>query len=355
MTMPAAGGYNGTIGVTLNVGPVAQALAQQQNKQNSPQKSKDPDGSKTIKSLFAMVTSLTAISKSSKIIQTYSSAFGKIFGAAIDLLLIPFIPVFNVLLVIMSRLLVWMITSGLLERLSVTATKIADNIMRLYNWFESWSGKSWGEIFTEAFNGILESLKGIWEWWKGADWSERLATVLGGLLIWKTLNAALGGGPGGVAELITSALLRAPLEVKIAAVAAGVILAATLWGASQAEEREKKRIAGLPPTTDPAELERRKQGPELESTSYILRSAMAVDAAMGAADLSGIADMKLRQDAYKGTPAEGTDALSQISKSIQKGFEWAMIQMIPPEVKIVIDQQAKEQGITAKSNMSGGW
>ena len=144
MTMQS-GPYSGTIDVTLNVGSVA-ASALGKAKDPNAKTSKDPDGSKTLKSLASTVTGITSLVRYSQIASTYQKAMGKVFGAAIDLLLLPFTPIFNVLLVLMNRFIVWLITSGLLESIWKASSTIADYIIRLFDWFASWKEKSWSEI-----------------------------------------------------------------------------------------------------------------------------------------------------------------------------------------------------------------
>lgn len=56
--------------------------------------------------------------QNSQILNTYAGAFGKVFSAALDILLTPFIPVLNLLLAGMLKLLAWLIDSGYLEKMS---------------------------------------------------------------------------------------------------------------------------------------------------------------------------------------------------------------------------------------------
>ena len=195
MTMQS-GPYSGTIDVTLNVGSVA-ASALGKAKDPNAKTSKDPDGSKTLKTLASTVTGITSLVRYSQIASTYQKAMGKVFGAAIDLLLLPFTPIFNVLLVLMNRFIVWLITSGLLESIWKASSTIADYIIRLFDWFASWKEKSWSEIGQEAWNGTWKTLQDLYNWWKNASWTERLGGVIAAVIGATLVNKLLLGIPQG--------------------------------------------------------------------------------------------------------------------------------------------------------------
>lgn len=145
--------------------------------------------SPTFMSIFKPVAAMAGINlgiqgilASSRVAQGYLGAMGKMFGAAVDLLMMPFIPLFNAILLGMSMLVQWLITSGLLEAIS----KAVLNFMEFVK------------------NDIAPHLKAMWEALTKWDW-EKVADEFGGAV------AALGvkiiaeidekmGGPGKQAQ-----------------------------------------------------------------------------------------------------------------------------------------------------------
>ena len=82
---------------------------------------------------------LSLMFRESRIASTYLSAMGKVFGAAIDILLIPFIPVFNLIMIGMTKLLDWLINSGYLERM----TEIMGRSLEMLAGILDWGSKVW--------------------------------------------------------------------------------------------------------------------------------------------------------------------------------------------------------------------
>jgi hypothetical protein len=97
---------------------------------------------------------LEGLLKNSQVLNTYQAAMGKVFGAAIDLLLTPFIPILNLLMVGVSKLVAWLVTSGALEKL----TKIMEGLARDVSAFLSWIGKLWQDIKSLNVGGVAKDI-----------------------------------------------------------------------------------------------------------------------------------------------------------------------------------------------------
>lgn len=90
----------------------------------------------------------------SKLLNTYAQGMGKMFSAAIDILLMPFLPVLNMMLAGMSKLLAWLIDSGYLENMS----RIVDQyIVPLLGNIGDGMAKLWGDM-----NHSLNPMN--WDW-----------------------------------------------------------------------------------------------------------------------------------------------------------------------------------------------
>ncbi len=90
----------------------------------------------------------------SKLLNTYAQGMGKMFSAAIDILLMPFLPVLNLMLAGMSKLLAWLIDSGYLENMS----RIVDQyIVPLLGNIGDGMAKLWGDM-----NRSLNPMN--WDW-----------------------------------------------------------------------------------------------------------------------------------------------------------------------------------------------
>ena len=89
---------------------------------------------KPLAALSIMEKTLGGILKHSQVAGAYLGAMGKMFGAAMDMLMLPLMPLFNLLMVAMSKLLQWLVTSGILEKLHTIFQKVAENIQAMVNW-----------------------------------------------------------------------------------------------------------------------------------------------------------------------------------------------------------------------------
>ena len=114
---------------------------------------KDPSFMSIFKPLVAL-EGVKALVSNSRVANAYLGGMGKMFSAAIDLLLLPFTPIFNLLLVAMSKLIGWLVDSGVLEWVGEGVQKLVD----LFGGFTSWIKL----IFTDPKQAFLDALKWLW-------------------------------------------------------------------------------------------------------------------------------------------------------------------------------------------------
>lgn len=170
-----SGGSQYNVGVTLNVGGVgggaAGGGAPGATQGKSKVRPKDPDGSKTLKTLTGAGASLTALYKSSTVLQTYQKAMNSIIGVGFDLLFAALSPIFAVLLILMTKLIGWLITSGLLDQIYKASMWIAEKVMALLNWFMN---STWDQIIADTLNWLGGILSDLWEWFISLTWLQWL-------------------------------------------------------------------------------------------------------------------------------------------------------------------------------------
>jgi len=109
---------------------------------------KDPSFMSIFKPLVAL-EGMKALVSNSRVANAYLGGMGKMFSAAIDLLLLPFTPLFNLLMVAMSKLIGWLIDSGVLEWM-------AQGVQDLIGLFEG--AVSILKEIAEFFKGIGEAI-----------------------------------------------------------------------------------------------------------------------------------------------------------------------------------------------------
>ncbi len=122
---------------------------------------------KPLAALSIMEKTLGGILKHSQVAGAYLGAMGKMFGAAMDMLMLPLMPLFNLLMVAMSKLLQWLVTSGILEKLHTIFQKVAENIQAMVNWgaqmYRAIKEFDVGKAFSLGFQGlkavIVEAVK----------------------------------------------------------------------------------------------------------------------------------------------------------------------------------------------------
>jgi len=109
---------------------------------------------KPLVALEAVKVGIKSLVQHSSIANTYLGAMGKMFGAAVDLLLLPFMPIFNMLMLAMGQLIKWLYTSGVLDAIS----KGVDNVMKFLGALGGDLANIWNAIRSFDLRGIVEGL-----------------------------------------------------------------------------------------------------------------------------------------------------------------------------------------------------
>lgn len=150
---------------------------------------------KPLAALAAIEKILGGILKNSQVANTYFGAMGKVFGAAIDMLLIPFIPLFNLIMVGISKLVAWLITSGVLEKIQAVMERAAKYLESIAGWI--------GKVFTAIKELNFAKLGALIIQGMGAaiktalsDPLGAIATGLSALAAAIIANKMMGGLPG---------------------------------------------------------------------------------------------------------------------------------------------------------------
>ena len=150
------GGGGGGGGMAAGGGGATGAgdLKQQENiKKGMGKAYKDPSFMSIFKPLVAL-EGLKSLVSNSRVANAYLGGMGKMFSAAIDLLLLPFTPIFNLLMVAMSKLIGWLIDSGVLEWVAEGVDKLVSLFGGFINWVKL--------IFTDPKKAFLDALKWLW-------------------------------------------------------------------------------------------------------------------------------------------------------------------------------------------------
>jgi hypothetical protein len=181
--------------------------------------------------------------QNSNVANAYLGAMGKMFGAAIDLLLIPFIPLFNLIMVGLSMLIRWLVTSGALEYIGKVMDRAVGYLIDIAKWVSQFMGALHDMDFTKAggmiVTGIWSALKALVHDPLGVIVATLLAmkavqiaaSVVGGILNFATFGTAGMAGTALLAKLgigraaATAAEVAAPAA---AGTAGGAGLLATL-------------------------------------------------------------------------------------------------------------------------------
>lgn len=213
------GGAPGRGGGAAAAGPeTGDDLKTQQNIQKGTAKAhKDPSFMSIFKPLVAL-EGLKALVSNSRVANAYLGGMGKMFSAAIDLLLLPFVPIFNLLMVGLSKLIGWLIDSGVLEWVAEGVEKLVD----LFGGFVRWIGT----LFTDPAKAFKEALGWLWEQVKAffrdplgslkniAQIGVAGAGVLGAAammpVIGGPIRAGIGAAAGGLAGMLGFGRGKAP-------------------------------------------------------------------------------------------------------------------------------------------------
>lgn len=150
---------------------------------------------KPLAALNVIEKSLGGILKHSSIANSYLGAMGKMFGAAIDMLLLPLTPVFNLIMVGMAKLIQWLMSSGILDKLYVIFSKAAENISAMASWlqdiYHAIKDLNVGKLAKLGAEGAYGTLKNVKEDPVSAVVTAVLLT-LGGRAVWGMGAKALG-------------------------------------------------------------------------------------------------------------------------------------------------------------------
>lgn len=208
---------------------------------------------KPLAALSIIEKGIGGILQNSRVANTYLGAMGKMFGAAIDLLLLPLTPIFNLIMVAMSKLLAWLVESGILEKMYEVFSRAADYLKGILDWM----GQIWTSL--KEFNmGKLAELiiKGLGSVVKTAvtDPMGFLATVgtigVGAMMLGKVpgMGSAMGAaglgarGLAGLGGMAAGGGAMAGLGIAGAAVGGGAL---GYWGWGHAQDEGASGWAGV--------------------------------------------------------------------------------------------------------------
>lgn len=107
----------------------------------------------------AIKETLSMMVSNSSIANTYLGAMGKIFGAAMDILLVPFLPLINMLMMGMGMLVEYLVKSGYLETMSKALASLSKQFTEYIGKFMSVFAKNPADaiamLVTDIVKGIL--------------------------------------------------------------------------------------------------------------------------------------------------------------------------------------------------------
>jgi len=115
---------------------------------------KDPSFMSIFRPLAAL-EGLKGLVQNSRVANAYLGGMGKMFSAAIDLLLLPFTPLLNLMMVGLAKLIAWLIDSGALEWIGEGVEKL----IKLFEGFGKWIQK----LFTDPGAAFMDAVKWLWE------------------------------------------------------------------------------------------------------------------------------------------------------------------------------------------------
>jgi len=155
---------------------------------------------KPLVALEAVKTGVKTLVQHSSVANTYLGAMGKMFGAAVDLLLLPFTPLLNMLMLGMGKLIQWLITSGVLEKIHEGVLNVVDFLKDMADHLKN----IWSAITSFNIKDLAGAIGGsIGDIAKFAIQHPIEAAVLAGATAlmargaWRFLFGAPGAGAGG--------------------------------------------------------------------------------------------------------------------------------------------------------------
>lgn len=173
----ALGGRNTPVPVAATAAPAAATggtpSQQQQNQQSV---------FKSLVQFELMKKALDTIVRNSSVANSYLGAMGKVFGAAMDLLLIPFLPIFNLLLVGLAKLVEWLSRDDVQKALEKIGKWVMDRI---------------GD-FLKVVDKAVQMADKVIQWLEKHDVPGKIGDAAG------KADDALGGVPSWIAKQIGS-------------------------------------------------------------------------------------------------------------------------------------------------------
>ena len=106
----------------------------------------------------------------SKVLNSYFGAMGKMFSAAVDMLLLPFTPLLNLLLMGMMKFVAWLTKPNVMAAIAAGIEKMGDMGRTLIEWARnvaaffnnSWNPSNWD--WPELMSGTVRVLGHVFDW-----------------------------------------------------------------------------------------------------------------------------------------------------------------------------------------------
>ncbi len=105
----------------------------------------------------------------SSLLNSYFGSMGKVFSAIVDVLLIPFTPILNLLMIGMTKFITWMVTNNIPQKLYNAAVVLWHALQDIWDWlqkiagfFDSWDPSKWD--WTGLMSGTLSVIDKFFGW-----------------------------------------------------------------------------------------------------------------------------------------------------------------------------------------------
>lgn len=167
--------------------------------ENDKGKPKEVKPDPSFMSLFRPLAAVEAVSeatrgilRNSNVANNYLGNMGKMFGAALDLLLIPFLPIFNLIMMGVSKLIQWLVSSGVLDQ-------IRDNVLGVIDWVKGLINavkEGPKALFSHLLSGIKDAIGSVLRD-PLAGIATALAALAAGNMAIGAVSSLLGFIPGG--------------------------------------------------------------------------------------------------------------------------------------------------------------
>ena len=121
---------------------------------------KDPSFMSIFRPLVAL-EGLKGLVANSRVTNAYLGGMGKMFSAAIDLLLLPFTPLFNLLMIGLSKLIGWLIDSGVLKAMGEGVQELINLFGGVAKWVAEMASAIVNLDFSKIGSLIVEAFKAV--------------------------------------------------------------------------------------------------------------------------------------------------------------------------------------------------